>query len=99
MNTLNLMQSKSVSMAVYNSNWVISSYAERRSLSLMLMIAEKGSSISLHSLCILNLQTFAWVSIFTNKLDYSLKDIIHCLTGGKIFVRCSKLIINQATAS
>ncbi|XP_051167654.1 odorant receptor 46a-like [Leptopilina boulardi] len=54
-------KSKDVSSAVYSSNWVQSNYSNRRNLLLMLLIAERGSSISFQSLCTLNLQTFGWV--------------------------------------
>ncbi|XP_033211703.1 odorant receptor 46a-like [Belonocnema kinseyi] len=54
-------KSKDVASAIYYSNWVFSTHADRKSLSLMMINADGGSPISFRSLCSLNLQTFGWV--------------------------------------
>ncbi|XP_051167918.1 odorant receptor 49b-like [Leptopilina boulardi] len=52
---------KKVAVAVYEIDWTFSTPAEVKSLTLMILIAQKGSTISYKGLCSLSNETFGWV--------------------------------------
>ncbi|XP_051166257.1 putative odorant receptor 71a [Leptopilina boulardi] len=54
-------KSQSVADAVYNSDWLNVDSAQRRELKFIMQISSKGTILSHHGQCILNLNTFVWI--------------------------------------
>ena len=51
--------------AAYSSSWVDLRYTERKSLRFMMQMSFKGNIISHRGQCILSLNTFVWVIIYS----------------------------------
>lgn len=57
------MQNKSISYAIYTSNWMAVSVKQRKNLLLVMMMSQKGRIISFYGACALIISSFTWVSL------------------------------------
>lgn len=73
---LQFFQMKSVAVAVYEVDWTFSTPAEVKSLTLMILIAQRGSTISYKGLCSLSNETFGWVRKYFRKINNEYNCII-----------------------
>ncbi|XP_028045087.1 odorant receptor 13a [Monomorium pharaonis] len=55
------LKTKSITHAIYNSNWVIISAKQRKNLCLVMMMSQRGRIISSFGFCALVLNTFTWI--------------------------------------